>query len=342
MALQDHPERTESAIHLIKPAGEVSDFGGNICPACGSPDFRPLIRGTDRLYGTTSRLFEVVECGRCRLMRLFPWPSPSELKTYYPDHYWFDAEEDASGRLADAYRRFVLADHVRFVARALRECEANGPVLDVGCGGGLFLKSLGGYDVPVFGLDVAVSAAGVAWNRNGVPTVCASLSAPPFAAETFSLVTMFHVLEHLYDPPAYVEEAKRLLKPGGHLVVQVPNAACWQFLLFADHWNGVDVPRHLIHFKARDLHALLEDCGFEVLRHKHFSLRDNPAGLATTLAPRLDPMSRRIRGTPESSRARLFKDLAYFCLVVASVPFTVLEASCRQGSTIMMEARKKP
>ena len=130
----------------------------------------------------------------------------------------------------------------------------------------------------------------------------------------------------------------------GRLVVQVPNASCWQFLMFGKAWNGVDVPRHLINFKQKDLDSLLDACGFEVLRHKHFSLRDNPAGLATTLAPSLDPMARRVRGDGalESPRMKLFKDLVYLGLVVGSIPFTAVEAICHSGSTIMVEARKKP
>jgi hypothetical protein len=85
---------------------------------------------------------------------------------------------------------------------------------------------------------------------------------------------------------------------------------------------------------------LLESCGFEVLRHKHFSLRDNPAGLATSLAPQLDPMARRVRKIAEPSIQRLLKDVLYTALVMASAPFTLLEAVCRAGSTIMIEARK--
>jgi SAM-dependent methyltransferase len=274
------------------------------------------------------------------LIRLFPWPSPAELATFYPDHYWFDAGEDTSGKLAERYRRFVLADHVRFVMGAVRAARIDAPVLDVGCGGGLFLRMLKDRGVSVLGLDVAVAAAGVAWRRQGVPAVCASLAHAPFPPATFSVVTMFHVLEHLYDPAAYVDEAKRLLKPGGRLVVQVPNIDCWQYFLAGENWNGVDIPRHLIHFKARDLDALLQDCGFEIVRHKHFSWRDNPAGLATTIAPSLDPMSRRIRGVAESPRLRLIKDFLYFGLVLASIPFTMMEAAVCQGSTIMVEARR--
>jgi SAM-dependent methyltransferase len=272
---------------------------------------------------------------------MFPWPEPSELRHYYPEDYWFVPEHDAVSRLEEIYRRFVLGDHVRFVASALRDSREPGPVLDVGCGGGLFLRMLAERGWPVIGLDFSLGAAAVAWGSNGVPAVCGTLSQPPLPAGICAAVTMFHVLEHLYDPVAYIESARELLRPAGRLVVQVPNAACWQCLLLGENWSGIDIPRHLINFRARDLEILLDRCGFQVLRTKYFSLRDNPAGLATSLAPSLDPMARRIRAVVESPRQKLLKDLAYLALVVTSLPFTMVEAACRSGSTVMIEARKK-
>lgn len=263
------------------------------------------------------------------------------MRDYYPQNYWFVARSGTAERLEEAYRRFVLRDHVEFVRRALRDSKESGMVVDIGCGGGLFLKILKEFGAPVAGLDFSLEAAGIAWRDNGVPAVCASLTNAPFGPESCAVVTMFHVLEHLYDPASYLHTARDLLRPGGRLVVQVPNASCWQFLLFGENWNGVDVPRHLINFRKRDLQGLLDHCGFEVVRWKHFSLRDNPAGLATTLAPGLDPMARRVRGIKETPAQRLGKDFAYLGLAAAALPFTLLEAACRAGSTIMAEARKK-
>jgi 2-polyprenyl-3-methyl-5-hydroxy-6-metoxy-1,4-benzoquinol methylase len=302
---------------------------------------RTLFRAGDRLYHTTEKTFDVVECGECSLIRLYPWPNPDDLRSYYPSNYWYSAEEGTADRLENSYRRMVLRDHVQFVRRALVESGETGPVLDVGCGGGLFLCMLAEHGFKGMGLDFSMEAAGIAWHRNGVPVICGSLSSAPLAPESCAGVTMFHVLEHLYDAGAYLKAAHTLLRPNGRLVIQVPNAACWQFLLFGENWNGVDVPRHLVNFRAKDMDALLEHCGFEVVRHKYFSLRDNPAGFASSIAPSLDPMARRVRQVAESGRMRIMKDLLYFGLVIAGLPFTVLEAACRAGSTVMVEARKK-
>lgn len=267
------------------------------CPACDSTAARPLLETTDRLYRTTRRQFRVVECRQCRLLRLDPQPAPAELGRYYPKDYWFSASEHTASRLAEAYRRFVLRDHVRFVQQAIASSPERGLLLDVGCGGGLFLRLMRERGHAVAGLDFSCDAAVVAWRRNGIPVACGSLAHAPFASGSFAAITMFHVLEHLYEPASYLEAAHRLLQPGGRLIVQVPNASCWQFFLLGENWSGLDVPRHLIDFRARDLETLLDNCGFEVMRIKHFSLRDNPAGFATSLVPRLDPMVRQVRRT---------------------------------------------
>ena len=311
------------------------------CTACGGQESRVLFPVTDRLYGTTRETFHIVECVACGLLRLSPQPSPDEFGAYYPKRYWFDPAENAASRMEERYRRLVLRDHVHFVERALRESGESGPVLDVGCGGGLFLGMLREQGYRVLGLDVSREAAGLAWRRHHVPAITGDLAAAPVAPASCAAVTMFHVLEHVARPQAYLGEAYRLLGPKGRVVVQVPNAASWQFALLGRRWNGVDAPRHLHLFRGADMERMLEAAGFEVVRRKYFSLRDNPGGLATSIAPWLDPMARRIRGIQESSVTRLAKDLAYFALVAAALPFALLEAVFGAGSTIMIEARKR-
>ena len=312
----------------------------NACLICGSERFARLFEASDRLYGTTAQQFSVVRCSDCGLLRLDPQLPPDELRCYYPDNYWFAPDQSAIGRLEEAYRHLVLRDHVRFVVRALGRPRSR-PLLDVGCGGGLFLGIMRLRGFRVVGLDISREAAAIAWRRLQVPAVCGNLEHWPLRAQTFVGITMFHVLEHLPDPRSFLIAAHHLLQSGGKLIVQAPNAACWQFRLLGDAWNGMDVPRHLFDFRDTDLERLVESCGFEVIRRKYFSLRDNPAGLASSLAPSLDPMVRRVRRVAESSGGRLARDLVYFALVLASLPLTALEAACRAGSTVMIEARKR-
>ena len=331
---------TQSAL----PNGQDSPSAGlwEACPACGAADSQALFAATDRIFATTDKVFHIVECRHCRLMRLHPQPTPRELREYYPPEYWVEPETTVTDRLEVLYRRFVLRDHLRFVVRALEECGEPGLVLDVGCGSGAFLKMLADRGRKnVAGIDWALDAASVAVHRSGVPAVCGSLARAPFAPGSCAAITMFHVLEHLYEPARYLEAAHELLAADGRLIVHVPNAASWEFLLFGERWSGLEVPRRLFHFRQHDLEALLATSGFEILRYKHFSWRDNPQGMAISLAPLLDPTGRRLRKVRDTPRVRLWKDLAFLALVALCVPFTALEAACHAGSTVMIEARKK-
>jgi SAM-dependent methyltransferase len=310
------------------------------CPLCGNDRASVVLRQTDRLYQTTDKLFAVVRCAHCGLLRLDPQPAGEELRSYYPEAYWFAPDTSLVARLEEGYRRTVLRGHVRFVARALRRSKARGPLLDVGCGGGLFLGMMRQRGFRVVGLDFSRDAATVAWRHHQAPAVVADLEKAPFRPQSFAGITMSHVLEHLSDPRAYIEAARNLLMPDGRLVIFVPNAASLQRSLLGRRWNGFDVPRHLVDYRDRDVERLLQNCGFEVMRRSFFSLRDNPAGLATSLAPGLDPMARRVRKVPEGAASRLIKDLTHFALAAASLPFAWTEAALGAGSTVMMEARR--
>jgi len=292
---------------------------------CGESRGETILAGGDRLYRTTGEIFTLVRCEGCGVARLDP--PPANPARYYPGRYWFEG-----GRLAETYRRLVLRDHVRFALKALRPA-GNTRVLDVGCGSGLFLRELRAANraVEAVGIDASGRAAALAWQRNGISAIAGDLARPPFARGSFDLVVMFHVLEHLRDPVAYVDAARQLLAPGGKLVVQTPNLDCWQYRVFGARWSGLDIPRHLYDFRLRDVRRLLENGGFRIVRVKHFSWRDNPAGLATTIAPGLEPVARAARG--EASR-----NAVYLALTAACLPFAALEACFGSGASVMVEA----
>lgn len=317
------------------------------CPACDSTAAKLLFTAKDRRWATTDDTFQIVECSQCRLIRLDPQPTPTELSSYYPADYWKPPEHDLDDWLRQKYRRVALSDCVFFIERALAESAEltpgkRGTLLDVGCGDGFLLSVLASRGCgPVAGIDFSLDAATAAWSEHRVPAICGTLSKAPFADGSCAVIILLHVLQHLYHPVDFLDAAHRLLAPEGRLIVQVPNAACWQFLMFGDKWHGMDVPRQLLHFRASDLEILMEDCGFEVLRRKHFSLHDNPASLASSLLLLMDPLIGGLRRSLAKSKWRLVSDVGYLALVLACLPFTIFEAACQAGSTITLEARKK-
>ena len=303
------------------------------CILCSSAEATVQLTTTDRLFGIAPGTYSLVECSGCGLVRLSPRPTAEQVAGFYAENYWF-----AGGRLQEFYRRLVLRDHVQFAARAAR--RELGIVLDVGCGGGLFLRMMKERGFDVLGLDFSNEAARLAMEQNGVRVLVGDLAEAPIEPASCAMVTMYHVVEHLLDPAAYLRAAARVLHPDGRLIVQVPDRDCWEAGWLGESWTGLDVPRHLHVFRSYDLRRLLESSGFQIVREKHFSLRDHPAGLATGIAPRLDPVVRGIRRLDRSRAAAIAKDLAYLSLTTAALPLTVLEAAFGKGSSVTIEARR--
>ncbi len=172
----------------------------------------------------------------------------------------------ASGRFYDERgRSFYCAPDklesdfapVRFARelKVFRRYCPRGTVLDVGCSTGAFLhqlRELGGYDVA--GTDVTGDALDHAASR-GIRVIRKSLLDPEFPSGPYDAVTFWAVLEHLVDPLAHVRRAADLLRPGGHLLVLVPNVASLAVRLCGARYRYV-MPDHVNYFSARTLTAL--------------------------------------------------------------------------------------
>jgi SAM-dependent methyltransferase len=292
----------------------------------------------DRLHHTSDDLFRLVECRGCGLLRLDPRPDHATLSKYYPDRYWVSGQTRRG--LAGVYRRLVLRDHLRFVRKTIKRTGLKrARVLDVGCGAGDLLAGLRARNHRGVGLDISAPALRSAAEL-GVPGARADYKSPPFADGSFDVVTMFHLLEHVPEPEAALQAAWKALVAGGCLVVQVPNADSLQFGLLGRYWSGLDVPRHLYNYRRQDLELMLERNGFLVQRRKFFSWRDNAPALATSLAPWLDPVARRVRRPNRAWPLRLMGDLLYFGLTLACLPAAIFEAILRRGATLMVAAEK--
>jgi SAM-dependent methyltransferase len=139
-----------------------------------------------------------------------------------------------------------------------------GRALDVGCGKGLLLAQLRDAGWKVEGTELSEVSSRFARSL-GVNVFQGPVQEAPVPAESFDVVTLFHVLEHLTDPKGALAHICRLLRPGGSLVVEVPNIGSWYARLFGDLWFHYDVPRHLYHFNRVTLRRMLVESGFDVV-----------------------------------------------------------------------------
>jgi SAM-dependent methyltransferase len=138
-----------------------------------------------------------------------------------------------------------------------------GKLLDVGCGTGKDLLRLQEAGWAVTGVEISPYAASLARARLGCEVMVGQFDEAPLDGRQFDAVRLSHVLEHLPSPRRSLEKVRRLLRPGGVLWLEVPNAGSVERRLFRRYWWSWDLPRHLYHFTPATLVRLLREVGFQ-------------------------------------------------------------------------------
>jgi 2-polyprenyl-3-methyl-5-hydroxy-6-metoxy-1,4-benzoquinol methylase len=251
-----------------------------LCPVCGSPAADgPLLSGPDLLHSTPGT-FHVAACSSCGCGWTLPPASSAELEAFYPETYAAHLlERGLLGAIQERGQRLILHRALaRLPLRALRE-RTPGELLDVGCGRGDLGAELIRRGWQVAGVDPSAAAAVTARMR-GLDASVGTLQSVGYASESFDAVVMNHTLEHVPDPVADLARAFRVLRPGGLLLISVPNFASWQRGLFGSKWYPLDLPRHRTHFTQRSLRLALETAKFDIVACRTTS---DSAVLAATL-----------------------------------------------------------
>ncbi|PYR67071.1 MAG: hypothetical protein DMF87_19025 [Acidobacteria bacterium] len=249
------------------------------CNLCGSRDQSRVILGRDRLMKLGDS-FQVVRCRRCRLAYLNPRPTAAELSAHYPNEYNAFVRDYVHHRPRGLMK--VGADMI--TRRRIPRSAAAGRALEIGSGGAAYLLALRERGWEVHGVEVSAELAQHARETFGldVRTGPAETQLLAFPDNHFDLVAMWHVLEHLSDPAAVLTQIRRILKPGGRLMLELPNFTGVSRFLFRTYWMALDLPRHLYHFTPATLETMLARAGF-----CDIVIRGVPAALVVTTSLQL-------------------------------------------------------
>jgi len=148
-----------------------------------------------------------------------------------------------------------------------------GQMVDVGCATGTFLEGMRQRGWQVQGVELIPEAANYARQRLGLEVFTGTLEAAKFPDASFDLVTMWDVLEHVYDPRQALQEVQRILKPGGWFVFSIPDVDCVEARWFGPYWVGWDIPRHLHLFPYNVIKCMLREHGLQLRGRSHFTGR---------------------------------------------------------------------
>ena len=313
-----------------------------LCGASGGVLWPAVVDGLFDAEGS----WNVLRCSAsgCRTLWLDPQPIEADIGEAYARYYTHPSEQGTSpGGLHGAVRRSYalgqrryLADRYRYppvpgwragLAATLvrlwpgRRADTDfvafyqagrrrGRLLDVGCGSGKAVRRLRelGWDARGLELDpVAVEAA----QAGGLPVDQGDLSTAGLPEAAFDVVTLSHVVEHVHDPLGLLRECRRVLRPGGRIVVVTPNAGSWLHKRYGARWLGLDPPRHLHVFTLASLARLARDADLRIVRLDTTIRGANSVALAAAALRRngrFDPASRPARRT--RAQAELVQQLA--------------------------------
>jgi SAM-dependent methyltransferase len=212
-------------------------------------------------------------------------------------------------------------------------------VLDAGAGRGRFVAAArrAGYDAE----GIEPSPRGVAAAQEVYAVELTPVGIGEWAVSGVDVVTAWHVLEHLDDPGAALDRIAGWLRPGGTLVVGVPNLASLQAKTGLG-WFHLDLDRHRVHFTPAGLHALLRRHGFEPVRTKHVLLEHNPLGMWLSALPTRTRAYafQRLRGTAPFDPLDAAVTVAALPLLPVAAVVEWAAGLARRGGTIAVVARR--
>lgn len=308
---------------------------------------RTLFPSTDYVSGER---FEVRLCGACGLARTAPCPPADRLAGYYPPEYYGAPGRRRFPGPVEAAQKLLYGWRARRVERLLG--RGGGEVLDVGCGPGFLLDAFRSRGWRATGTELSEASARRAREGLGLEVHVGSLPELGLQAGRFDAAVLWHVLEHVPEPEAMLAAVQRVLKPGGVLLVSVPNFGSLEARASRGGWFHLDVPRHLVHFTPQVLAAALAGAGFEAAGTSWFAPEFDAFSFVQSVENRLGLPQNLLYGRLRRRGARLAEagagglQVALAFLLAAPLGLlalgaTTLSSLAGSGSTLSVYARKR-
>ncbi len=290
------------------------------CPYHTRAQAYHLLSATDPVTGDR---FDVVGCAECGLARTDPEPSVRELDRYYPSGY-----HSASKRYRLGLESGLSVVHRSRIRRIERLTGGAGRVLDVGCGPGLFLDHMRSRGWQTRGTERSAHAAQHARDVLNLDVRAQDLGELAAEGVSYDAVVLWHVAEHVHDPAAMLRDIALLLRPGGVLMIAVPNFGSPEARIGGAGWFHLDVPRHLNHFTSATLSRLLAEAGLEPRELVHIAPEYDVFSFVQTAQNRLGLRLNLFYDLLRRREARLAQlgagSSLSFAAVAAAVPLTLV------------------
>ena len=239
------------------------------CPLCSSKNIQLSIATED--YSISKEPFEIFGCGDCGFHFTQDAPAPEKIAPYYDSEGYLSHSDNKEGWFNQVYhiaRRAMLRKKLRLIRRL-----TNGKrLLDVGSGTGYFLNHMQQNGYHVTGVEIDETVRNVTLKNFGIKVNPPEALLEGNLPHKVDVITLWHVLEHLYDLDGYMQSMHRQLDDNGVMLIAVPNHTSYDAQHYGKYWEAYDVPRHLWHFSPKTVSHLAEKNGFKVVDQKRLPL----------------------------------------------------------------------
>jgi len=219
-----------------------------------------LLKVTD--HSVSKEKFELIEDTTYGFLVTTPLPDISELAKYYETEEYI-SHTDTKRNLFEKVYHLVREYAIKKKVALINTEQIKGSLLDIGCGTGDFLAAAKNNGWSVTGIEPNENARTKA-NTKTNNSVFETLKLESLPENSFDVITLWHVLEHLPDLESHVNVFRKLLKPNGSLIIAVPNYKSFDANHYKQFWAAYDMPRHLWHFSQTSIKKLFQNFQIEL------------------------------------------------------------------------------
>ena len=260
------------------------------CSSCSNISFTRLFAGYD--FDTGTKTFNAEKCNNCGLVRTSPLLNSEALAPYYDINY-YGSPDKKFGSLIESW---IIFSNNRLATKILndinKEVRLNIAgeslrVIDIGCGRANLLKAFDRRGCTCYGVERSDFP-----DDSGLENITIykqDFLDVDIPDNSLDIAVIWHVLEHLSDPASVIKKLNKVLKPGGNLIISVPNFGSLQSKISGKHWFHLDLPRHTYHFTLEVLSEILKTSGFEVRQVSTKSFDQGIYGFIQSVLNRLFP-----------------------------------------------------
>ena len=205
-------------------------------------------------FSVSGESFSLLLNEEYQILKTHPQPTLDKLGSYYEFEDYI-SHTDGKRTLFEKMYHFIKRKAIRDKVKLINSYQpVKGRILDIGAGTGDFLLECKNQNWDILGIEPNDKAKGIAVGKG----IKFGDTIEKLESNSFDVITMWHVLEHVPDVEHQVAELKRLLKPSGTIIIAVPNFKSYDANHYKEFWAAYDVPRHLWHFSKTAIEKLFE------------------------------------------------------------------------------------